>query len=175
MATKKHKEHKRFLKSILCFLSFFVALSFIAPLLPVAGASANSTMPCCAGKAGHCDSGLVAKKPPQPKEPMCGLQNDPAEDNGITIVAEPSHTESHTSSNGPAAESASLSKPCRMDCGACTIGSTRQQKRERTIAVAGTRYASPLTIVSYHENLPSSFSSNDDWTQTIPRGPPTGR
>src|SRR5215217_7008148 len=78
-------------------IAILVALSFLTTLVPIAGASAgkSNAMPCCVGKAaGHCDSGLVAKSP-QPKEPMCGLHTDVGEDDGITIVAEPTHTESH--------------------------------------------------------------------------------
>jgi len=164
------------------FVAIAIALSFIATLLPIANASLNksSAMPCCVGKeAGHCDSGIAAKKP-QPKEPMCGLHTDVAEDDGITIVAEPSHTEHHevtntsaSSSSQPAAESASLSEPCQMDCGACTTSSARQQKRDRGIAQAETRYASTATVVSHPENLPEFLSSNDYRAQINPRGPPS--
>src|SRR6476660_3215973 len=74
------------------FLAVTIALSFIATLIPVASASLtkSSTMACCVGKAGHCDSGIAAKKVPPPKsEPMCGLHGAEMEDDGITIVAEP--------------------------------------------------------------------------------------
>jgi hypothetical protein len=177
MAAKKYKKHKQFMNGILCLLGAFVALSFVAPLLPIAGASA-STMPCCVGKAGHCDSGIAAKKPPQPKEPMCGLHNESAEDDGITVVAKPTHAESHhasasSSSSQPAVQSASLKAQCRMECGACTTASTRQQKRERAIAPAETRSASPLALVSHHENLAQFYSSNDDHARVNPRGPPS--
>jgi hypothetical protein len=178
MAIKKHKRHKRFSKSILCLLSFFVALSFIAPLLPVAGASGNTTMPCCTGKADHCDSGLVAKKPSQPKEPMCGLHRQ-LEDDGITIVAEPSQTESHhtpsrtAETSSRAAESASLRQPCRMDCGACMASSNRQQKRDRDFVPSTTSQNSSLTTLSSFENSSLLFPSSEDWEQTSPRGPPS--
>ena len=157
--------------------AILVALSFLATLVPIASAG-KSTMPCCVGKAaGHCDSGLAAKKPPQPKEPMCGLHNDSEEDDGITIVAEPSHTESHkasaSSSSQPAAESDSLSQPCRMDCGACTTGSTRQQNRERDILQPLTQQHSLTTIQSKYDSRSLLFSSNEDWKRTSPRGPPS--
>ena len=78
-----------------------IALSFIATLVPIAIASANKsgTMPCCVGKdAGHCESGIPAKKVSVPEpEPMCGLDTATAENDGITIVAESSHNESHHS------------------------------------------------------------------------------
>src|SRR5215211_230364 len=143
MATRNYKRHKPFLNGILCLLCLFVAFSFIAPLLPIASASSN-TMPCCVGKAGHCDSGIAPKQVlPPTSEPMCGLKEATMEDDGITIVAQPSQTESHqhshsraaeTNSSQPAAESASLSQPCRMDCGACLASSSRTQKRERVLA-----------------------------------------
>ena len=156
-----------------------IALSFFTTLVPIAGASANANvMPCCVGKtAGHCESGVAAKKPPQPKEPMCGLHNDSEEDDGTTIVAEPTHTESHKasapSSSQPAAESASLSEPCRMDCGACTTGSTRQQNRERGLLQPATQQHSSTTSQSKYDSHSLLFSSNEDWEQTSPRGPPS--
>src|SRR4051794_17276648 len=123
MVAKKFIKHKQLSRAVLCFLCFFVALSFIAPLLPIVNASSD-TMPCCAGKAGHCDSGIAPKRvSPPTSEPMCGLKEATMEDDGITIVAEPVHTQhSHsrnaeTSSSRPAAESASVSQPCHMDCG----------------------------------------------------------
>src|ERR1044072_4721105 len=95
-----------------------IALSFIATLIPVARASLtqSSTMPCCVGKARHCDSGIAAKKIPPPKsEPMCGLHGAEMEADGITIVAQPvagsPHSHSHaaeTNSSQPSAESHSL-------------------------------------------------------------------
>src|SRR5215212_10968572 len=126
MAAKKHRKHKFLSLGILCFVCLFVA----SEPFRIVNASLNtpSTMPCCVGKtAGHCESGIAAKKVPPPKsEPMCGLKGAELEDDGITIVAEPvvesQHSHSHsaeTSSSQPAAESASLSSPCQMDCSAC--------------------------------------------------------
>jgi hypothetical protein len=139
----KHSRHRRFDNGIRFLLCLLVALSFTAPLLPIVSASSgSSSMPCCAGKAGHCDSGIAPKQVLPPiSEPMCGLKEATMEDDGITIVAQPSQTESPhshsqtagTSSTQPAAESASLSQPCHMDCGACLTGSTRTQKRERAL------------------------------------------
>ena len=181
MANRNSKRHKPFFNGILCLLCFFVALSFITPLLAIAGASPASTMPCCAGKAGHCDSGIAPKQVlPPTSEPMCGLKEATMEDDGITIVAQPSKTESPHShshvagsdSSRTAAESASLSKPCRMDCGACLAGSTRTQKRERVLVqTVALRSSSPTTPDRFNY-LSLPFSSNDDWKQTSPRGPP---
>ena len=180
MAAKKFIKPKQLYRAALCFLCLFVALSFIAPLLPIANASSD-TMPCCAGKAGHCDSGIAPKRvPPPTSEPMCGLKGATMENDGITIVAEPIHTKSQhshsrnaeTSSSSPAAGSASLSKPCHMYCGACATGSSRQQKRERgVVQPSAERTASLMTLLQF-ESQPLFFSSNEDWDRISPRGPP---
>ena len=168
MATKKHRQ---FLKGILCL---FVALSFLGALVPIAGAS-KDTMPCCVGKAaGHCDSGIPAKKiSPHTSEPMCGLDNSDSADDAITIVAEPSHKE--PSSSGAAAEADSVSKPCQMECTACAAGTSRQQRRERGIVEPISRLNPSLSTHSIFENLSFSFSSNEDWEHISPRGPPARR
>ena len=180
MAPKKFIKHKQLSRAALCLLCFFVALSFIAPLLPIANASSD-TMPCCAGKAGHCDSGIAPKRvPPPTSEPMCGLKGATMENDGITIVAEPVHTQSQhshshaaeTSSSSPAADSASLSQPCHMDCGACATAASRQQKRERGVVQPSAERTTLLTSLLQFESQTLSFSSNEDWKQTSPRGPP---
>ena len=159
-------------------IAIAIALSFVAMLVPIAASANNSSsMPCCAGKSGHCDSGLVAKKPPQPKEPMCGLHSE-REDDGITIVAEPSQTESHhthsrtAETTSRAAQSASMNQPCRMDCGACMASSNRQQNRDRDFVPSTTSQNSTLTTLSTFENSSLLFSSNEDWQPASPRGPP---
>jgi hypothetical protein len=176
MTTKRHIRHKKCFNMSLCL---FVALSFIAPLLPIANASSD-TMPCCAGKAGHCDSGITPKRvPPPTSEPMCGLKEATMESDGITIVAEPIHSKSQhshsrtaeNSSTGPAVESASLRQPCHMDCGACATSSSRQQ-RERGLLTPGTEQTQSLTPLLQVESKPHFFSSNEDWEQISPRGPP---
>ena len=182
----KHSRHKRFANGIRCLLCFLVALSFTAPLLPIVSAATGSNMPCCAGKAGHCDSGIAPKQVlPPTSEPMCGLKEATMEDDGITIVAQPSQTESPhshsrttssldgTDSSRTAAESASLSQPCRMECGACLASSTRTQKRERALAQAFALRISSTTTSDRFNYLSLLFSSNDDWKQTSPRGPPS--
>jgi len=172
MATKHNSRHKKCFKVIHCLLCLVVALSFVAPLLPVVNASSD-TMPCCAGKA-HCDSGITPKRVlPPTSEPMCGLKDATMEDDGITIVAEPVHIQhSHNTSSGPAAESASISQPCHMDCGACATSASRQQKRERGVVLSSVEGTQSLTPLSQFESQPLFFSSNEDWKQTSPRGPP---
>ena len=187
MATMKHSRHRRFANGIRFLLCLLVALSFTAPLIPIVSASSgSSTMPCCAGKAGHCDSGIAPKQVLPPiSEPMCGLKGATMEDDGITIVAQPSQTESPHShsqnasslagsdSSRTAAESASLSQPCHMDCGACLTSSTRTQKRERaSVQTTALRLSSPATSDRF-KYLSVLFSSDLDWKQTSPRGPPS--
>ncbi len=167
------------------FVALTIVLSFVATLIPVASAALtkSSEMACCA--AGHCDSGIAAKKVPLPKsEPMCGLQGAEMEPDGITIVAqpaEPSHAESQhshshaaeTNSSQPAAESASLSRTCHQDCASCATVATRQQKRERNAFQIITIQNSSLTTLSFDEDQPLLFSSNGNWEHVIPRGPPS--
>ena len=155
-----------------------LALSFFAILVPISSASSDKGMACCVGKAaGHCDSGIPAKKTPPP-EPMCGLENSEFENDAITIVAEPSHDETHHSlsqtaeTTSDAAESTSVSKPCQMECGACASSASRQQRRERGILQPGTYHNPSIVAHSRFENQPSYFLSNEDWEQTSPRGPP---
>ena len=164
-------------KGILCFLCLFVALSLLTAFLPIVVSAGNSNaMPCCAGKSGHCDSGIVAEKSPQPREPMCGLHMSGTENDGITIVAQVSQNEPHhasqSSSSAPAFESPSLQRPCRMECGVCTTSSIRQQKRERALTHADSRNLSTLVTLSHQEYLPPSFSRMDEWPRVVPRGPP---
>lgn len=180
-------------------IAVLVAVSLVAIWAQIAGASSDQTsvMACCVGKeAGHCDSGLTAHKPPPPPEPepMCGLTSLES----ITIVAEPS-THSHNSSRNAEtqadaeskagaeshsaethadaesrvrAESPSLSKPCRMDCGACTASASRLQKRQKDIIQARTLRSSAPAAITRFENLSRLFLSNHSWTQINPRGPP---
>src|ERR1041385_5009169 len=180
MAPKKFIKHKQPSRTMLCLLCLFLALSFISPLLPIANASSD-TMPCCAGKAGHCDSGITPKRvPPPTSEPMCGLKGAAMESDGITIVAEPIHTKSQhshsrsaqPSSSSPAADSASLSKPCHMDCGACATGGARHKNAERGVVHPSAERTASLMMLLQFESPTLFFSSNEDWKQTSPRGPP---
>jgi len=176
MAAKKHRRHRKLFKSSLCFMCFFVAFSFLAALVPIASASLGDTMPCCAGKTGHCDSGLAPKKaPPRTSEPLCGLDNSAAADDANTIVAEPLHNHSESSSSGPAAEPLSIKHPCRMDCGACSTGSSRQQRRDRSIVQPVSSVNASLVAHALVETSPITVSSNENREQTSPRGPPPVR
>jgi hypothetical protein len=161
-------------------IAITIATSFLALLLPIAVASATNTMACCIGKTeGHCESGIAAEKVPEPEsEPMCGLTNPHTEDDEITIVAKPAANQSHhsaetTSSTDPAAETISVGRPCEMDCCACAVASSRRQKRDDNRAEFIARLLSPPTTASQFQSVSLSFSSNEDWKQTSPRGPPT--
>jgi len=183
MAAKKFIKPKQLSRAALCLLCFFVSLSFVAPLLPIANASSD-TMACCIGKA-HCDSGIAPKRvPPPTSEPMCGLKGATMADDGITIVAEPVHTKSHHSHSRNAetssdstrvADSNSLSQPCRMDCGACLASLNRQQKRERAIFQTLALGSSSLVTTGTFQYLSLLYSANEDWKQASPRGPPNSR
>lgn len=144
-----------------------VALSFFAVFVPVISASWNnaSVMACCIGmEAGHCDSGLLAHEPPPPpSEPMCGLTSP-----DVFPVAEIDAD----ADLEPAAELASLSKPCQMDCGACTASTSRLQ-RQKDVVHARTFQSSAPGAITRFENLSQVFYSNLRWTQVNPRGPPT--
>ena len=160
-----------------CILCLTVALSFLTAFLPIVVSAGNSNaMPCCAGKSGHCDSGIVAKKLPQPQEPMCGLHVSGTENDGITIVGEPSqnkpHHASQSSSTGPSVQSVSVSRPCPMECGVCTSSSIWQQKRERALTQSDSRDLSTLVTLSQQEYLPPLFSPMHEWSRIVPRGPP---
>ena len=163
-------------------IAIAIALSFFAILVPISSASSDkaNAMACCVDKAaGHCDSGIPAKKtPPPPREKLCGLDNSEFENDDITIVANPSQHESHHSfsqtaeTTSHAAESTSVSKPCQMECGACTASASRQQRRERGIVQPAAYHNPSLVTFSGFENQPFYFSSYEDWEQTSPRGPP---
>ena len=178
MATMKHKRNRALSIGVLFFLCLFVA----AEPFRIANASLDkASMPCCAGKAGHCDSGIAAKKVPPPKsEPMCGLHGAEMENDGITIVAESvvesPHSHSHTAetnSSYPSAESKSLGQPCRMDCASCAASATRPQKRERALVQAIRQQTSSVTTPSLYEEQALQFSSNENSEQASPRGPPS--
>lgn len=176
MAKKKHKRNRVVSIGILFFLCLFVA----AEPIRIVNASLNTTtMSCCVDKA-HCDSEIAHKKVPPPKsEPMCGLHGAEMDNDGITIVAEPvvesPHSHSHsaeTTSSYPGVESHSLSQPCHMDCASCAASAARQQ-RERTLVQAIRQQTSSVTTHSLYEEQALLFSSNENWKQASPRGPPS--
>jgi len=147
MTIKRHKKHKPFAIGVLCFLCLFVAAEPIR--IANAALSKSSMMPCCAGKADHCASGIKAKKAKK-------------------VGAE-------TSSSSPAVKSASLEQPCHFECGACAAASTRQQKRERGIVEATVFQNVSLTPHSNYQIESFLFSSTENWPRINSRGPPARR
>ena len=179
------------------FIAILVAVSFFAVLVPIVRASRDKSgvMACCVGKeAGHCDSGLTAHRPPPPPkpEPLCGLT--PQNLDAITIVAEPTNSQTsqdsaestsqagadsqagaQTKANAelkPRVESASLSRPCPMNCGVCTASTSRLQKRQKDVVQARTFYVSAFGSVTSFRELSRPFSSSESWTSIHLRGPP---
>src|ERR1051325_7613473 len=150
MVTNNHKRNRVVSIGTLFFLCLFVA----AEPFRIANAALDKadTMPCCIGKAGHCESGIAAKKVPPPKsEPMCGLHGAEMESDGVTIVAEPvleaphSHSQTaETNSSQPSAESHSSGQPCHMDCASCAASAARQQKHELIIVQPNRQQASSV-------------------------------
>jgi len=178
MATTKHKRNRVVSIGILFFLCLFVAAE---PIRIVSAAlNAADTMPCCVGKA-HCDAGVAAKKvPPRKSEPMCGLHGAEMANDGITIVAEPvvesPHSHNHsagTNPSSPRAESKSMGQPCHMDCASCAASATQQQKRERTLVQTIRQQIPSVTTHARYEEQALLFSSNENWEQASPRGPPS--
>ena len=143
-------------------LASFVALSFLAFLVPIGTASAEqeAVMACCAGKkAGHCETALSKKSPPQHDH--------------NTIVADEDETHSHDSSQRSAAESTAVRNPCNPDCCAATSTVRSQQKRERGTVQVKVQHYEPAAVLFVTTNTPSSVSANDYWAQISPRGPPS--
>lgn len=179
---KSYLHRDRLRRFAIAFASRFLLLvifsSFALTFLPLITAAEESTMPCCVGKTeGHCDSGLIAPKAPQPKpEPMCG-STSPAVLNldEVTVVSEPVHTHSSSatssSSTSPAAESDTVEQQCQMDCGACTTATSRH-KRD-SLAHERIAHRSLLTTTVRFEESNPLFSSNEAWTRINPRGPPS--
>ena len=145
------------------FLALLILTSFALTLLPIVSTSAEHSMPCCAGKsAEHCDSGLTSPKPrPVITEPMCGLP-----------AAQPPSVEAPTT-NPIAIESVAIEQECQMDCGACATVTSRS-KRQKGLVHARLSLAAPATSSSHFDTSTFVYSSNENWTQINPRGPPAG-
>jgi hypothetical protein len=151
------------------FLAVLILSSFAVTQLPIVNSLAEeSSMPCCAGESSseHCDSGLTKPKPrPVITEPMCGL--DPSS----LLTAETTSLDTNAESNTSQLTTESLSQPCRMDCGACVSGISRQV-RDKSLIHSRTTHTSPTTTAARYNSWAAFFSSNEKWTRIIPRGPP---
>jgi len=157
------------------FLAVLILSSFALTQLPIVNSSAEE-MPCCAGKSSeHCDSGLAKPKPrPVITEPMCGLpQSSVSKSLPQSLVgAETTSQHVHAESNTSRVTAESLGQPCRMDCGACATAVSRQA-RDKSVVHSRTTQTTPSTIVARYNSRPTVYSSNENWTRTSPRGPPS--
>ena len=150
------------------FLAVLILSSFAVTQLPIVNSVAEDSMPCCAGESSseHCDSGLTKPKPrPVITEPMCGL--DPSS----LLTAETTSLDTNAESNTSQVTAESLSQPCRMDCGACVSGISRQA-RDKSVILSRTTHTSPTITTALYKNRAVVFSSNEKWTRINPRGPP---
>lgn len=179
MALRTHQ--RRILSiGILGFVLLFVAADPIR--IVNASLDKSATMPCCAGKGGHCELGMAAKKaPPRKAEPMCGRKDLAIEDDGITIVAdnepaaEHAHNHAQSKSSGSAFETAAAGHSCHHDCGACATSATRVQKRERTVVLTNKYAVQAVATSSKYEQQFTIFSSREDSSRINSRGPPSRR
>src|SRR5688572_11893776 len=164
-------------------LAVFILSSFLVTLLPIANTSAESSMPCCAGKSpDHCDSGLNAPKPrPVITEPMCGLDWTPPQatrsdkthsHDSTLLTAETTSQNADAESNTSLATAESISDPCRMECAACATITSRHQ-RHKSIVLARTVDVGVPTTATQFESLTPLFLTNQFWTRINPRGPPS--
>ena len=155
------------------FLAVLILSSFAVTLLPISTWAESSSMPCCAGKSSeHCDSGLGKPKPrPVITEPMCGLAHTPVLQPTLH-KAEQTAPHADAESNTSRVTAESLGKPCRMDCGACATAVSRQA-RDKSVVHSRTTQTTPSTIVARYNSQATIYSSNENWTRTSPRGPPS--
>ena len=165
-------------------------LSFFAPLISLKVSASSATtgaMACCIGKSsGHCSSGLLRKRRPQPKpEPMCGRKNESSGD-GITVVVASSNpqdetgqdrAESHSSdvaSHNPSSGAlyASLARPCHTDCCGNSAVAVRQPRSRGAGILPNANLSVGLPTAHLHELLNTTFNSDEAVKRARPRGPP---
>ena len=161
----------RFKSLTIPFVSRLLALvilsSFVVSQISIVSTLAEeSSMPCCVGRTeGHCDSGLTKPKPrPVITEPMCGLKSSPP-------ASAPAHKIIVATDDPVAVDAAAVEKECQMDCGACATVTPRH-KRQKSLIQARVTEEAPATIVTTFNHAVSVYSSNENWTQINPRGPP---
>ena len=156
------------------FLALLILSSFLITVLPLGGTSAEeSSMPCCVGKEeGHCDSGLITPKPAPPPvtEPMCGVPSVPGQSSRLAETTS-SHADAESNTSQVSAAE-SISKTCRMDCGACATVTTRNKRQKSLIHSRITLHAQAISAAAFYNSKPF-YSSNENWTRINPRGPPS--
>lgn len=169
-----------------------LALSFFASLLPLRAFADAGEMACCAGKAGHCSSGLVAQQQAKPKskpepepELMCGekpaagegkASADAITDDAEIIVANEEAQDAATSSTSVATaalQSATLTKPCPADCRAGAAGVVRQPRpREIALLSKNNRGSLPEQANWKPHSLQPNLAAAATLKRSRPRGPP---
>ncbi len=183
-------------------LAACLALSFFASLVPLRVSADDGAMACCAGKAGHCNSGLLAKQPAKqasrPKlrilksepEELCGLNAAAggaviAEDAEIIdaneVVAEATESQDATKSTQPesqpdataSVQGASMTKPCPADCRAGMTGVVRQPRpREIALLAKNIRGSLPEQANWKPHSLETNLAASTTLKCSRPRGPP---
>jgi hypothetical protein len=177
-------------------------LSFLVSFVPLATSAAPEAgaMTCCAGKQGHCNSGVALRRRVRPApEPMCGLRSSKSDEltdaalaeseiagDGITVVATPSEattaadsSETESSSKTSAKTShtpalrASLARPCPVDCCASTTGIVRKPRpRELALRNSGGHSVRPQ-IHFIRVAITSVAPASAYLLRLLPRGPPS--
>jgi hypothetical protein len=172
-----------------------LASSFFASLLPLRASANAGVMACCAGKAGHCNSGLAAQPQAQPEpkpapkpepdpEPMCGqkpsvgkaIAEAVTEDAEVIDANEQAQdtTQSSTPDATAALQSATLTKPCPADCRAGAAGVVRQPRpRELALLAKNTRGSLPEPANWEPHSLRTNLAAAATLKRSRPRGPPS--
>ena len=165
-------------------------LSFFAPLISLnvsASSATTGAMACCIGKSsGHCSSGLLRKRRPQPKpEPMCGRKNQSRGD-GITVVVASSNPQEETGQDNDESGSskvdshkpsshvlyASFARPCHTDCCGNPAVVVRQPRPRTAGILPNASHSIGLLTAHSHELLNTTFNSDEAVKRPPPRGPP---
>ena len=98
------------------FVAACLVLSFFAALLPLRASANADAMACCAGKAGHCNSGLVAKqqaKPEPKREPKPAPKAEPKPE--LMCGQKPAAGEGDALDAGDAVEAIDATQPITVD------------------------------------------------------------
>ena len=159
-------------KSVVCLVQFALSLSVALVVLlatltftPVSSGRSASSMSCCNGMAGHCESGMMSQKAPPP-EPMCGLDADSAI-HKITVVAEPSNSSSNE------APTASFTAPCGTECCSQVWAGYKRPNRDLNYLIQRrTIQQNHLEPLRRHPSSPDLFTSTS-FNKSVPRGPPS--
>jgi hypothetical protein len=141
-------------------------------------------MACCQGKSGHCSSGLLKKRRPQPRpEAMCGRRNQSSIDR-ITVVVTSSTPQEETGKDSAESQPsrvdsqpshalyASFARPCHTNCCANSAVAVRQPRPRAAGILPNANHCVGLLTAHSHESLNRSFNSDEAAKRPRPRGPP---